>query len=252
MATHIWNSAVVEAPVDQVWAEIRSFKFAWNPLVTGTEVEEKKTASEVGAVVRVTYKDKTIQRLKIVEISDLTHSVAWDLIESMPHVTVLSSSHTVKLRRISEHNTTFIEWSTDFSKDADSAVTSDATFKQKENFTALNALFASRKPVGLVGGSKAIYSKEKAAEGVRKTWADLEALSKLAGTAGDLAPQAFQAARQQYLNLPVTWQVDWAVAGLDAAAAQRLADQARDRLNARGTAIGFNGKPLPRLFNAGS
>jgi len=252
MATRIWNSAVIEAPIDQVWAELRSFKFAWNPLVTGTDVEEKKSASEVGAVLRVSYKDKTVQRLKVVEISDLTHTLSWDLIESVPHVTVLSASHTVKLRRISETNTVFIEWTTDFSKDADATVTADASYKQKENFTSLNKLFASRKsaPVGLVGGAKVIYSAEKAAEGVRKIWADLETLTKASNT--ELNHQAFMTARQQYLSLPVTYQVDWAVAGLDAAAAQRVADGVRDRLNARGTAIGYNGLPLPRLFNAGS
>jgi len=235
-----------------VWAELRSFKFAWNPLVVSSETEEKKSASEVGAVIRVTYKDKTIQRLKVVEISDLSHTVAWDLIESVPHVSVLSASHTVKLRRISESNSSFIEWTTDFSKDADSAVTADAAYKQKENFQGLNKLFESRKPAGgaFVGGAKVIYSKEKAAEGVRKIWAELESLSKQSNA--ELPQAAFLAARTQYLAQPVTWQVDWAVAGLDAAAAQRIADEIRDRLNAKGNSIGYNGKPLPRLFNAGS
>ena len=43
-----------------------------------------------------------MQRIKIVEISDLAHTVAWDLIESIPHVSVLAATHTVKLKRVTE------------------------------------------------------------------------------------------------------------------------------------------------------
>jgi len=132
-------------------------------------------------------------------------------------------------------------------------VTADAGFKQKENFDALNKQFGkAAAPVGvgapLIGGMKVIYSKEKAAEGVRKVFAELKSLNEI--NHNDLAPPAFVAARKQYLDLPVSYQLDWAVADISPAAAQQLADSARDRLNARASAIGFNGVPLPRLFNA--
>jgi len=251
MSTHIWNSAVIEAPVSDVWAALRSFTFAFKKGLSA-QVEEKKSASEVGAIVRLTYPDKTVQRIKIVEISDLAHTVAWDLIESIPHVSVLAATHTVKLKRVTENNTTFIEWATDFSKDVDAHVTADAGFKQKENFDALNLHLAKPAPVGgaggLIGGMKVIYSKEKAAEGVQKVFNELKALNAL--NHAELAPPAFVNARKQYLDLPVTYQLDWAVADINPATAQQLADAARERLNARGTAIGFNGLPLPRLFNA--
>jgi hypothetical protein len=59
------------------------------------------------------------------------------MIESEPAISVLSVLHTIKLRRVTHSNGTFIEWTTDFSKDATVAVTADAQCKQAENFEFL-------------------------------------------------------------------------------------------------------------------
>jgi NAD(P)-dependent dehydrogenase (short-subunit alcohol dehydrogenase family) len=45
--------------------------------------------------------------------------------------------HTVRLRRVSSGDQTFIEWITDFSTDATLEITEDARFKQRDNFAAL-------------------------------------------------------------------------------------------------------------------
>jgi len=78
------------------------------------------------------------------ELSDSRHEITWEIVSSDPPISVMSVVHTIRLRRVSELNTTFVEWTSDFSRDASAVVTEDARFKQKENFAALAAHLAKR------------------------------------------------------------------------------------------------------------
>jgi hypothetical protein len=258
MATRVWESAILGAPIDVVWRLIRPLTFAYHPNVRGTEVEEKKLASEVGAVVRVSYKDTTVQRLRVVELSDAGYSVSWDLVESIPPVAVTGATHTVKLRRITDVNGTFIEWTTDFSKDAGQDIIQDQRFKQKDHFTALGAALEvkevkeekrapSKKIIGGLGG---VYNPDKAREGVLNIWGELQALQKAANESTSINAPTLVQLCARYKKLPITWQIDWRVADLSPDVAQKIADDVREKLNAAKTRLGDNSLPLPRLFNA--
>jgi len=258
MATRVWESAILAANVDAVWRLVRPLTFSYHPNVATSEVEEKKPASEVGAVVRVAYKDSTVQRLKVVELSDSGYSVSWELVESIPAVTVMGVTHTIKLRRITDVGHTFIEWTTDFSKDAGQDVIVDARFKQKDHFSALAAAVEpkheeKRAPSKkLIGGVAGVYNPDKAREGVVGIWTELQALQKAAAEHATLNGPSLVALTTRYKKLPITWQIDWKVADLSAEVAQRVADDTRTKLNAAKTRLGDNSLPLPRLFNAGA
>jgi len=137
MATRVWESRVLNSPIARVWELVRPLDFKYLDKVASMSLEEKASPSEVGAVRTVTYKDGTTQRIKLLELSDATHAIAWELIASTPAVSFLSAIHSIRLRRVSEGNGTFVEWTTDFSKDAALDVTQDAKYKQTENFAAL-------------------------------------------------------------------------------------------------------------------
>jgi hypothetical protein len=254
MATRVWESAVINAAVDTVWGLIRPLTFAFNTRVAGAEVEDKKSASEVGAVVRVTYKDGTVQRLKVVEISDAGYSVSWDVVESIPAVTVMAATHTVKLRRVTDVNATFIEWTTDFSKDAGLDVIQDARYKQKEAFTAVAAAAGApeakeapaKRP--LIGGPAGVYNPAVARQGVVDLWNELQALQKAADDHANLTAPALSELSRRYKALPITWMPNWALAGLTSEGTQVVADDVRTKLNAAKTRLGDNSLPLPRLF----
>jgi len=258
MATRVWESAIFTAPIDAVWALVRPLTFTYNKNVASTEVEEKKTASEVGAVVRVTYRDGTVQRIKVVELSDATRTVSWELIESIPAVAVLGAAHTIRLRRVTDVNGTFAEWTTDFSKDASQAVLQDQRFKQKDSFTAISAALETKEEVKgaaaapakrLVGGPGGMYNPAKARQGVVDVWEKLQSLQKAAGEHATLNAQALTVLCARYKELPIQWQINWALADLNPAVAQRIADEVRTNLNAAKARLGDNGLPLPRLFN---
>jgi len=247
MATRVWESAVIHAPITTVWNVLRPLDFKYNPHVAKAEVEEKKSAAEVGAVIKVTYTDKTVQRITTTEISDGSHTVSWELIESEPAVSILSVVHTVKLRRVTENNTTFIEWITDFSKDADNNVIADARFKQKDHFSALEKAVGAKSAAPAGGRVGVVYDPEKAKQGVLQVWEELKSLHGSANA--NLTQQQWAAAVERYKKLPISYQINWEIAGLSAETAQKLGDELRDQLNSHATRLGSNSLPLQRLFN---
>jgi len=144
MATRVWESTVIDGPIESVWGLIRPLDFSYMNTVASSSVEGKLSANEVGSVHVITYKDKTIQKLKVTELSDAKHSVSWDLIESTPAHHVLSASYSIRLRHITQGNLTFVEWIVDFSKDVTPEVSTDAAFKAKENFKALAGIVKAK------------------------------------------------------------------------------------------------------------
>jgi len=255
MATRIWESAVLPSGIDAAWSAIRPMNFAWNPNVAGAAVEDGKSASEVGAVVKVTYKDKTVQRVRIAEISDATHSISWEMVESQPAVPIMSVIHTIKLRRVTENNTTFIEWITDFSKDADNNVLADARFKQKENFQALSHAVTGGKTGGHGGGEGKegkkliglVYDPAKAKAGVQEIWTTLQELHKASGNA--LSKEAMADARKKYNTLP-TFVPNWKLIDVKEEVAHKMGEEVRERLNTLSAKQGNNALPLPKLFQS--
>jgi len=158
MATRAWSSAIVKAPLSKVWNLVRSVDFHYLPTVLDAHLEDTATPSQVGGVRSVTYKDKTVQRIRLLELSDVNHTVTWELIESTPAISFLSAMHTVELRSVTVDSSTFISWTTDFSKDAAHEVLTDAKFKHQENFTAL-ANTVSKGDTPLKPDAKAVEPK---------------------------------------------------------------------------------------------
>jgi glutathione S-transferase len=136
MSTTVSESYHLQVPLERVWALIRPANFAYLPTVVSSD-EGKAALAEVGAHRTVTYKDGTIQTIRITGLSDLDNSISWELEVSAPATTFTAQTHTVRLRRVTEGNTTFIEWSTLFSADASIEVLQDAKYKQADNFAAL-------------------------------------------------------------------------------------------------------------------
>jgi len=101
-------------------------------------VEGKSSPADVGGVREVTYKDGTVQKIKLTERSDARCELSWDLIESNPPVHAMSSSWTLKLTEVrSPAGSVFVEWTADFSRDAGNDVLADGKYKAKEHFKAI-------------------------------------------------------------------------------------------------------------------
>jgi len=91
----------------------------------------------VGGVRRVQYKDGMVQRIKLLELSEAHYFVTYDVITSEPPLTYSGATHTIKLRRVTEEPQTFIQFTSDYAKDAGADVIADSHFKKLEFFKAL-------------------------------------------------------------------------------------------------------------------
>jgi len=168
MSTEVYESALIAAPIDKVWAAVRPLDFKFWDLVKSAELEGKADASEVGGVRRVTFKDGAVQSLKLTELSDAKTSLSWELVGGESKV--MSAVHTIRLFRVTTHDQTMIEWVSDFSKDADATFIADAKWKKVEFFKSLTkALVKRRKNWMPLEGNPALMGKYCKQLGVNMT-----------------------------------------------------------------------------------
>mmetsp|Transcript_53516 Transcript_53516/g.61405 ORF Transcript_53516/g.61405 Transcript_53516/m.61405 type:complete len:150 (+) Transcript_53516:29-478(+) len=142
-STHQFESTVVKAPLGKVWEGFRELRFEtlFPSTVTKTEFTEGK-AGLLESVVKITYKDGSTWSYRINELSDLNHHIAFELVEAEPKATVTSIHHHIKLLRVTDDNSTYIRWETDFSNDADANVIQDSKFKKVDYFKDLKKTFS--------------------------------------------------------------------------------------------------------------
>lgn len=108
--TKIYRSAVVDAPVEQVWNVIRDFNDlpAWHPAITESEIEEGHPSDRVGCVRVFKALDGTIVREQLLSLSDGDHTFTYRILESpMP---VRNYRAGVRLLPVTTTNSTFVEW----------------------------------------------------------------------------------------------------------------------------------------------
>ena len=107
-------SSVIDAPIEQVWARTRDFNglSTWHPGIARSEVEGGKPSDQVGCVRVLTLKDGGVVRERLLEMSDLGHHYSYAILESP--LPVANYRATLRLRRVSDGNRTYGEWSATF------------------------------------------------------------------------------------------------------------------------------------------
>jgi nucleoside-diphosphate kinase len=138
----VHESAIVSFPISEVWNILRPLDLSFLSTVASSTVDGKQKADEVGSFREVTYQDKTRQKLKLVELSDASNTLTYEVIDSTPAVKYMSAVHTWRLRRITHDNSTLIEFTSDFSKDADQTVIQDSKYKKLDFFKDLRTALA--------------------------------------------------------------------------------------------------------------
>merc|ERR1711934_957175 len=141
-ATHVFESAVINAPVDDVWQSIRSLDFAYSDVISGGELVHGDCVNAVGSVHKLHYKDGSTWTIQLQELSDFRRTLVFDLLERTDGVAVASCLHQISLKRTSQDDTTYMQWTVDFSNDADAQVLQDSRFKRQEALTEMQNYFA--------------------------------------------------------------------------------------------------------------
>ena len=125
-------------PAERAWAQFKGLKL--EQLVPG---KVKATTwvtgghGQLDSTLKVDYVDGASWTLRILELSDIRRSIGYEVVATEPPHSVSSILGTITVRPVTEDSTTFVEWATDFSNDADANVITDQKYKKLEFFTEI-------------------------------------------------------------------------------------------------------------------
>ncbi|KAK7752223.1 hypothetical protein SLS62_005757 [Diatrype stigma] len=145
-STSVVESAVIKAPLSQVWHQIKLQNFAdwWSSLKSSEWV---KGASEDTDVVKWSFVDGTELEVKQEEHSTINHYITYSVITSKPELSYTSVLSTIRLFSVTSgdlEGSTFVEWTGNFSSDADAGVVQDAKFKRRDALADLAKAVAKK------------------------------------------------------------------------------------------------------------
>ena len=110
----VTRSAVIDAPIERVWAVLRDFNShaAWHPAVAESEIEGGDPADQVGCVRRFTLRDGNLIREQLLTLSDQEHVSTYCILDAtLPMRRYVA---TVQLKRVTDGERTFWHWQSTF------------------------------------------------------------------------------------------------------------------------------------------
>jgi hypothetical protein len=112
-----YASSVINAPIEKVWSRIRDFNGLpnWHPAVAKSEIEGGKPSDQIGCVRKFSLQDGGVIRERLIEMSDLGHHYSYAILESP--LPVANYRSTLRLRRNSDGDRTYADWSASFDAD---------------------------------------------------------------------------------------------------------------------------------------
>jgi NADPH2:quinone reductase len=110
----VTRSAVIDAPIERVWAVLRDFNShtAWHPVVAESEIEGGERSDQVGCVRRFTLRDGNRIREQLLALSDRDHVSTYCILDAT--VPLRRYVATVQLKRVTDGNRTFWHWQSTF------------------------------------------------------------------------------------------------------------------------------------------
>ncbi|KAI5918098.1 hypothetical protein F4810DRAFT_693602 [Camillea tinctor] len=133
-STSVVESTVIKAPLSHVWHQIKLQNFSkfWTALKSS---QAEKGVSDETDVVTWVFKDGTELEVKQEEHSTINHFITYSVISAKPELSYTSVLSTIRCYPITSgefEGSTFVQWSGDFSSDADAGVIQDAVFKRRD------------------------------------------------------------------------------------------------------------------------
>jgi NADPH:quinone reductase-like Zn-dependent oxidoreductase/uncharacterized protein YndB with AHSA1/START domain len=108
------RSAVIDAPIDRVWAVLRDFNShsAWHPAVGPSTIERSEASDQVGCVRDFTLKDGNQIREQLLALSDRDHVSTYCILDAT--LPMRNYVATVQLKRVTDGDRTFWHWESTF------------------------------------------------------------------------------------------------------------------------------------------
>ena len=114
MLQRVVRSAVIDAPIERVWAVLRDFNShdAWHDVVDKSRIEGARASSQVGCVRAFTLKDGNFIREQLLTLDDREHRSTYCIVEATVPLQRYVAS--VTLKPITDGNRTFWHWESTF------------------------------------------------------------------------------------------------------------------------------------------
>lgn len=108
------RSAIIDAPIERVWAVLRDFNShtAWHPVVAESEIEGGEASDQVGCVRRFTLRDGNRIREQLLALSDREHISTYCILDAS--VPLRRYVATLQLKRVTDGERTFWHWQSTF------------------------------------------------------------------------------------------------------------------------------------------
>jgi NADPH2:quinone reductase len=108
------RSAVIDAPIERVWAVLRDFNShsAWHPTVGPSEIERGEPSDQVGCVRAFTLRDGNQIREQLLALSDRDHVSTYCILDAT--LPMRNYVATVQLKRVTDGDRTFWHWESTF------------------------------------------------------------------------------------------------------------------------------------------
>jgi NADPH:quinone reductase len=108
------RSAVIDAPIERVWAVLRDFNShsAWHPAVGPSTIERGERSDQVGCVREFTLKDGNQIREQLLALSDRDHVSTYCILDAT--LPMRNYVATVQLKRVTDGDRTFWHWESTF------------------------------------------------------------------------------------------------------------------------------------------
>jgi NADPH:quinone reductase-like Zn-dependent oxidoreductase len=108
------RSAVIDAPIDRVWAVLRDFNShsAWHPAVGPSRIEKGEPVDQVGCIRNFTLKDGNHIREQLLALSDRDYISTYCILDAT--LPMRNYVATVQLKRVTDGDRTFWHWESTF------------------------------------------------------------------------------------------------------------------------------------------
>ena len=176
------RSAVIDAPIERVWAVLRDFNShsAWHPAVGPSEIEHGEPSDQIGCVRSFTLKDGNQIREQLLALSDRDYVSTYCILDAT--LPMRNYVATVQLKRVTDGDRTFWHWESTF----DVPRGREREFEQlvggevyEAGFAALAAYLRSDgRPVSPLAGSGLAG---RGGDGVRRSRSPANETARLAG-----------------------------------------------------------------------
>lgn len=140
VAPHQFSSTVIKASASSVYQLVKPLTFKWMHSVSSVRKDEDETTFNVA------YADHTIQKIHLLEWSDIELKVMWEVLASEPPAPTGSAVHTITCRPVTSTGECFMIWNTDFSSDCTLAVLEDSKWKKLDAFAQLQDFLGTPAP----------------------------------------------------------------------------------------------------------